>query len=66
MNLLAFALPGVNTTVSSFVIPGSIGFVASKFIFDASTKKALIVGAIIGAIGVALVSFKVPQPPNTI
>lgn len=48
--------------VNAFLISGGMGFAAAKFVFDASTTKALIIGAVVGGIAVALVSVNLPQP----
>jgi len=58
----------MNTTkLKAFAITGATGFAASKFVFDASTTKAVIVGVVIGAIAVGLISISFPtQQPVSI
>lgn len=52
----------IDRNINSFLISGGVTFAAAKFVFDASTVKALIVGAVVGGIAVAIISIKLPQP----
>lgn len=50
----------MTTQIQSFVIVGGATFAATKFLWDASTTKALIFGAVVGAI-----AYYFAIPPQT-
>jgi hypothetical protein len=55
------------TNIKAFVITGGATYAAAKYVFDASTTKAVVAGVIVGAIAIALISisFPTPQPVTT-
>lgn len=61
--MIGYNVP-IDTKVKAFVVTGATGFAASKFVFGASTKTAVIIGAILGAITIAAISISFPQNPT--
>lgn len=52
----------LQTKATVLLVSGTIGFIAAKYVFDASTLKAVIIGTIVAAIGIGLISFSIPTP----
>jgi len=56
----------IDKNITAFAVSGGAGFAAAKFVFDASTTKAIIVGVVVGSIAIALISIPTPQPVSTL